>query len=523
MKINLPVTGMENDYDNLMQIVSTTDLKGITTSVNDAFLSISGFETAELIGKNKNVVRHPDMPPVAFADLWQTIKTGKPWMGIVKNRCKNGDHYWVDAYITPIFENGRTTGYQSVRVKPQRADKDRAEKLYTQVNSKKRQLLKLPQLGITSGLMAGFGALAVATGLAFAMFGSATPSTAIGVTATNLVLAMLLIRWRTAALRPAVELAESVVNNPIMQHVYTGRADEAGKMMLALRMQQACMRTILGRVQNSAEELSVNSSKTARSVSESISNIGHRQEAILQVATAMEEMSASSAEVARLAEQTAQASREARTSVHDGKDIIDQTITSNHSLSENIRQTADSVGELDTQCKEIGVFLDVIKDIAGQTNLLALNAAIEAARAGESGRGFAVVADEVRTLAQRTHSSTEEIERMTADLQMRASHAVDDMNQASSLNQETVDSLANGGSHLETIVELINTIDTMNEQGSCAAEEQSSVAHTISRQINEISKESERDQAHANTIESANVRQLDMIHDFEGMSRQFMG
>lgn len=521
MKINLPVTGIENDYDSALQIVSTTDLKGITTSVNDAFTEIAGFEEEELVGKNHNVVRHPDMPPVAFADLWQTIKTGKPWMGVVKNRCKSGDHYWVDAYVTPIFESGQMTGYQSVRVKPQRADKDRAEKLYMQVNANKRSFIKLPQLGIASSLMAGFGTLAALSGLAFSWFGGASIVAAAGVTVVNLVLAICLVLWRTSGLREGMALAKSVVDNPIMQHVYTGRADEVGSMMLAIRMQQASIRTILGRVQNSAKELSATSSETAQSVSESMKSISHRKDAILQVATAMEEMSASSEEVARLAEQTAQASREARTSVHDGKTIIDRAVNSNQSLSNNIQRTADSVEELNTQCKEIGVFLDVIKDIAGQTNLLALNAAIEAARAGESGRGFAVVADQVRTLAQRTHSSTEEIERMTVDLQSRASNAVEDMNMASSLSQETVTSLADSGDHLETIVHLINTIDTMNEQVSCASEEQSNVARTISCQINEISKEAEQDREHANTIESANSRQVGMIKNFESMSRQF--
>ena len=102
MKINLPVTGVENDYRCDMHIVSTTDVKGITTSVNGDFKAIAGFPDDELLGKSHNVVRHPDMPPAAFADLWATIKQGKPWMGIVKNRCKNGDHYWVDAYVTPM-------------------------------------------------------------------------------------------------------------------------------------------------------------------------------------------------------------------------------------------------------------------------------------------------------------------------------------------------------------------------------------------------------------------------------------
>ncbi len=117
MKINMPVTQREVELTNLTTIVSKTDLKGRITFVNRDFLQISGFTEDELLGQNQNIVRHPDMPPAAFEDLWKTIKTGKPWIGIVKNRCKNGDHYWVDACITPMREGGEIIGYISVRRK----------------------------------------------------------------------------------------------------------------------------------------------------------------------------------------------------------------------------------------------------------------------------------------------------------------------------------------------------------------------------------------------------------------------
>jgi len=97
MKRNFPVTGRENDYPDSITIISTTDIKGIITYANQGFIDIAGFSEEELIGKNHNIVRHPDMPPAAFQHLWDTIKAGQPWRGIVKNRCKNGDHYWVDA------------------------------------------------------------------------------------------------------------------------------------------------------------------------------------------------------------------------------------------------------------------------------------------------------------------------------------------------------------------------------------------------------------------------------------------
>ncbi len=120
MKINMPVTQHEIDFKDTVQIVSKTDLKGKITFVNRDFLDVSGFTEAELVGQNHNIVRHPDMPPEAFADLWNTVKSGKPWIGIVKNRCKNGDHYWVEAVVSPISENGQTAGFISVRKKASR-------------------------------------------------------------------------------------------------------------------------------------------------------------------------------------------------------------------------------------------------------------------------------------------------------------------------------------------------------------------------------------------------------------------
>jgi aerotaxis receptor len=140
MKKNLPVTQVERCFPKGKLIVSKTDLKGIITYANDAFVEISGFSREELLGKNHNIVRHPDMPPQAFQDLWDTIKKGQPWRGIVKNRCKNGDHYWVDAFVVPIRKDDQITGYMSVRTEPSRAQIDAAAALYRQLNEGKAAL-----------------------------------------------------------------------------------------------------------------------------------------------------------------------------------------------------------------------------------------------------------------------------------------------------------------------------------------------------------------------------------------------
>lgn len=144
MKTNLPVTQRDIDYPESKVFVTKTDTKGIITYTNDSFAEIAGFSREELIGKNHNMVRHPDMPEWAFKSLWDTVKGGHPWRGIVKNRAKNGDHYWVRATVSPITDHGKVIGYISLRKKPTRAEVTAAEALYKSGNapSGKLSLLK---------------------------------------------------------------------------------------------------------------------------------------------------------------------------------------------------------------------------------------------------------------------------------------------------------------------------------------------------------------------------------------------
>jgi aerotaxis receptor len=137
MKVNLPVQNVEYPYPKGKVLVSKTDAKGVITFANDAFIETSGFEKEELIGKSHNVVRHPEMPPEAFADLWATIKRGLPWKGLVKNRRKDGSYYWVNAFVVPMFKGGEPDGFMSVRTEPTREQIEAASALYEQVRAKK--------------------------------------------------------------------------------------------------------------------------------------------------------------------------------------------------------------------------------------------------------------------------------------------------------------------------------------------------------------------------------------------------
>ena len=145
MKLNHPITQTEIQFSESETLVSKTDLKGIITYANQAFIKTSGYSESELIGQAHNLVRHPDMPPEAFADLWANCKAGKPWTGIVKNRCKNGDFYWVIANVAPIFEGQRPVGFMSVRGKPTRQQIEAADNAYRLFLDGKANGLKISQ------------------------------------------------------------------------------------------------------------------------------------------------------------------------------------------------------------------------------------------------------------------------------------------------------------------------------------------------------------------------------------------
>ena len=130
MKINMPVTSHEVLLDDMAFLLSKTDLNGVITYANQDFIRISGFSESELVGQSHNVVRHPDMPTEAFEDMWRNLKAGKSWTGLVKNRTKSGDYYWVETNAAPIIENGQVTGYLSARKKPSRQQVEAASAVY---------------------------------------------------------------------------------------------------------------------------------------------------------------------------------------------------------------------------------------------------------------------------------------------------------------------------------------------------------------------------------------------------------
>ncbi len=487
MKVNMPVTDTEQKLRAGEDLITTTDPKGAVTSSNENFIRISGFSADELIGKNHNTVRHPDMPPAAFENLWQTIKGGRPWMGLVKNRCKNGDYYWVDAYVMPISDGKQIVEYQSVRRVPDERRVARAEKLYQRINKGGSVGKRRLQFGIVNKLTASFG-LVLAASLGFGVvageLGWDTAAAAFGV---GILLSYGLARLISAPLLRVAADARSIFENELALKVYPDSEDEIGQIQVALHMQKLELNSIVARLDDSAEQMTSNVRDTSGMMQETNAGIQSQQTEIDQLATAVNEMSCTVQEVARNINEAAEAAKKADEESSNGKREVSATISSIGEVATEIAHASDVVNRLQQESETIGSVLEVIRGVAEQTNLLALNAAIEAARAGEQGRGFAVVADEVRSLASRTQESTQEIQQIIESVQTCAREAVDAMKLGTTQVEGSVEQVRKTGTTLDAIADVVSAITNMNIQNASATEEQISVSEEINRNISNIS------------------------------------
>ncbi|QIK37624.1 methyl-accepting chemotaxis protein [Caldichromatium japonicum] len=486
MKLNLPVTQKERDYRDSWVIVSTTDTKGIITYCNKAFVDVSGFTEQELVGTNHNIIRHPDMPPAAFKDLWDTIKKGKPWRGIVKNRCKNGDHYWVDAYVTPVYEGETLLGYQSVRVKPTRAQIAAAEQLYAQIRA--RNLQELPrrlnlEFSHRFWLSAAFALVGIAAILA-GWLGSIWVG--IGALILALILAQISAHKIFENIYEAVRIAKKIAGGDLSSPIHVKGNNETAEVLQAIKMLQARLATVMGHIQEAASGVAGAATQLVQASNASHNLMEQQHQETDMVATAMNEMSATVAEVANNTTAAADAAHQASHQAREGRMVVRHSVNGIRALADGVGEAARTIQQLEHESVNIGKILDVIRGIAGQTNLLALNAAIEAARAGEQGRGFAVVADEVRALAQRTQESTQEIQEMIGRLQQGARSAAAMMQQGHDQAEQSVALANETDQSLDAITQSVEHINNMNDQIATAAEEQRAVVEEINRNIESI-------------------------------------
>ena len=501
MKTNLPITQTEAHFPKARYIVSRTDLKGITTYVNDTFIAVSGFSREELIGKNHNVVRHPDMLPGAFEWMWDTIKQGRPWRGTVKNRCKNGDFYWVDALVVPVLKNREPIGYMSVRHEPTRQQIAATEAFYQQLKDGKASIPKI-QFWKRISLNVKFKALVFSL-LGMQVIGGVVhqfgPSIGLSADTANVLLqafgvagilasiALLVTHSQVLTIiNRIVGRIDSIAQGDLTDEIPIARTDELGKLNDAVITMQTHLKAMMAEIAESADLMSEsadslnNEMVITRRVTET------QSDAVTRIASAVEQLVASVNEIADSAQQAAKAVDashgllgQAETSMGDSQVATANVVTAVSGAGTTMTELSQSIMAIDRVSQ-------VIRGIADQTNLLALNAAIEAARAGESGRGFAVVADEVRKLAEQSSKQTAEITASVQEIQRVTQVALQSMESAGTHVASTDVAMQAARSGLDMVAHHGEDVASISRHIADGTREQAAVGNEIANQIDGI-------------------------------------
>lgn len=497
MKTNLPITGIEFPYPKGKILVSKTDLKGAITYANAAFIEVSGFDKDELYGKNHNVVRHPDMPPAAFADLWAKAKKGQPWRGLVKNRRKNGDHYWVDATVVPIQQNGQTMGFMSVRREPSRQQIGEVADLYNKIlkgkaNFGNTRLYDFIYRFSFGARYAAFAMLLIALMAAIALAGlNGMKEIVTGLIVTGAALSLgsifFMERSMCRPLRQAVGFFDQIAQGNLNNDIGVNGTDVAGQVLASLASTQTHLRVIIDEItvvstlqQKRCKDLEIEVARVS-------SHAEAQQDRVAEVSAAMEEVSVSVSEVANSADNAAESAKSTLAIVGEGSTQMTNSMDSVARAAHTVQSSSATINELSQAIEKIGTVTSVIREIADQTNLLALNAAIEAARAGEQGRGFAVVADEVRKLAERTSSSTADIGQIVGELTQTTRSAVATMDGTVNEVEEGIKLLQESHRSFQRIKQASEQVNDAASHIASAAKEQSVATEEVAQNMEQIS------------------------------------
>jgi len=475
---NQKIIDEEVFFDESEQLVSITDTRGVITYANDVFCKIAGYTQEELHRKNHNIVRHPDMPQAAFKDLWVELEAGNHWQGVVKNLCKDGRYYWVNAYVTPMYEDGVLTGYQSVRVKPSDELKQKAAAVYHAINTNKLGMSEQRKNQIkkfTAFIAAAF--IIISTFLNLGVYwGSAILAAFFVLIASFFDELVSLPRYINQQKQKYTSICRVIYTDGGLQSVLEFRES----------LYQARIRTILGRMDDSLSVIGHVVDNLNTAISDNNEKIDHQNHETTQIATSMNEMSTTIAAVSENVVQTADRVEQVYQQCAKSKSLMSDSVTQILGLQDNVTSAHSVSEELVRIVTSINDQVVEIQGIADQTNLLALNAAIEAARAGEQGRGFAVVADEVRSLSARTHSVSDGINESVRHVTDKLANVTNLMKSNITTSHECVESGQTVHDSAEEIFQQMLSIADLTTQVSTASEEQSVVAEEVNNNVQRV-------------------------------------
>jgi len=405
MDSNEPLTGKEVKISVNTIVVSKTDLKGHITYVNDEFVKFSGLSREELIGKNHNFNRHPDVPKEVFENLWITLKNGQPWTHIVKSRTNHGHHVWFRANITPITRNGKIIEYMSVRTKPSAEEIKEAEAYFKKLNSgqtdkKPIGIKRLRQyfkgIGLKQQILTSIGlTVSLQITAAVLILMSIKPAFIISFIAVTALVTILLgatiLREVSTPLIYAIKKLKLLTEGSYFDWIKTERNDEFGDLLRAIKSTQIKLGFDMTDAKDTVD--------LALRIKYQLNSIAtHLQKSA-------DKMHRSTTDFQNITNLVTKNSL----SVNEARELSETTKTQAESSGETLKQAIKSIKEVEETNRMISNHIGIIDEIAFKTNLLALNAAVEAAHAGDEGRGFAVVAEEVRNLALSSAEAAQKI------------------------------------------------------------------------------------------------------------------
>ncbi|WP_061270752.1 methyl-accepting chemotaxis protein [Leptospira interrogans] len=532
MRKNLPITSQEITIPINSVLISRTDMKGRISYVSQDFANISGFSEEEMLGEPHNLIRHPDVPSEIFREMWETIQDGNPWSGIIKNRAKSGDYYWVDATVTPVMNEGVISGYMSVRKKATEDQIRRAEILFSQLKNTKSFLWKLKEgiqilfkkLGLSGKIIVY--ALLVFVPLLFANFEwirngmIVLPMLGVSCGSVGILFLINTILNYRKEIREIISIQKEIVSGNFLMEIPEKKGNsEIFEIRSSLRVFVISIWGLLVQIKENFEKNQELYQYLSQSSEQFQSKTQNQAASVEQTASASHELSSTLDEIVK----SIHLQSTGLTAINEGIGKVNESIQNVSKSMDNLSSQTSSVKEKASQSEKtfekailamneikeysngISNIIGIITSISEKTNLLSLNASIESARAGEAGKGFSVVAEEISKLASQTRESIKDIVNLIDNTTKAVNLGAEKFQESLSIVKQLTDYIGEVNSsativraslfaQAEKLGEIRKNTDQVNQLGETVSESsgfQKTASDEISLSMQNIAESSE--------------------------------